>query len=320
MAASRSERLIASRRTRDNGDSVTNSPRDDPTAAGRNLGADRQAGRRAATLRPEAQRRSTSSAYRRRLAVCHGSDKRFWSTTSSRSSGGVPRTFACTVSRTRSSASSWPTSTDRRVFAYSRRWVDDVGLGIRRTAGSNLGSDQLGGTLALKTTQIRADKRQPAAQRPAHDLGAVRVLYSCRCWAWRTTNCRPNPGALLVTSSSEAPDGAKWRQRQSGRPQSALKTRRACRSLMTLPTAQLERVHDLPGCLALVKVTPGPSASRVECVSSGHWMACPPSQPSWGHRSRTSVRCSAVDFQRKEHSSQTTVIHRDDCFFFRPSI
>ena len=45
------------------------------------------------------------------------------------------------------------------------------------------------------------------------------------------------------------------RSRDSGSPvdHSALKTRRACRSLMTWPTRQSERVHDLPECLALTR-------------------------------------------------------------------
>ena len=55
-------------------------------------------------------------------------------------------------------------------------------------------------------------------------------------------------------------------------------------------------------------------------TTSGHWMACSPSQPSCGHRIGASARCSAEDFQRQEHLSQTTVIQRDDCFFFRSSI
>ena len=38
------------------------------------------------------------------------------------------------------------------------------------------GSIDSGGTLALKTTRIRADETQPAAQRQAHELGGVRVL------------------------------------------------------------------------------------------------------------------------------------------------
>ena len=64
---------------------------------------------------------------------------------------------------------------------HARKLVDEVGLGIRRTAGTNLGSDQLVGTLALKTTQIRTDERQPAAHRQTYDRGAVHVIFSCRC-------------------------------------------------------------------------------------------------------------------------------------------